>query len=130
MLDRWPHWTFNSNSVLVQVPLHSVTLFPDSSHFVPRLPSLRPCTVNDKNYGNQAIPCPSSSQITTIDVQSLAPSSSSPSSPSPDAMEGSSPPVTITGIRDPLGDSFTVSLDSGRTLRCSLPQLYRHPVGE
>jgi len=67
-------------------------------------------------------------KITTIDIQSLAPSPSSPSSPSPDAMEGSSPPVTITGIRDPLGDSFTVSLDSGRTLRCSLPLLYRHPV--
>lgn len=35
----------------------------------------------------------------------------------------------VVGIRDALGDSFTVSLTSGEMLRCSLPSLCRHPVG-
>lgn len=42
------------------------------------------------------------------------------------AMEGS---AVVTGVRDPIEESFTVVLDSGRMARCSLPPVYRHPVG-
>ena len=47
------------------------------------------------------------------------------STASPAAGEGG-----VAKIRDGLSDSFTVELVSGEMLRCSLPLLHRHPVGE
>lgn len=44
-------------------------------------------------------------------------------------MDGSAESVGVAGIRDALGDSFTLELATGGMLRCSLPSLCRHPAG-
>ena len=44
-------------------------------------------------------------------------------------MDGSTDSSRVDGIRDALGDSFTLTWSSGKMLRCSLPSLCRHPVG-
>ncbi len=35
----------------------------------------------------------------------------------------------VSGIRDPLNETFTVVLSSGEMFRCSVLQLFRHPTG-
>ena len=45
-------------------------------------------------------------------------------------MDGSVDPVGVVGIRDALGESFTLELVSCEMLRCCLPLLCRHSVGE
>ena len=45
-------------------------------------------------------------------------------------MDGSVNPVGVVGIKDALGESFTLELVSGEMLRCCLPLLCRHSVGK
>ena len=60
-------------------------------------------------------------QVSTVNVQSFnQPLSFSRADDKVDAMD-SSIATSVTGIRGPLGNSFTVILNSGQMLRCSLP---------
>ena len=69
-------------------------------------------------------------QVSSVNVQSLGQHLSLSQADDKDNAMDSSIATSVTGIRDPLGNNFTVNLYSGKMLRCSLPLLHRHPVGK